>query len=239
MTFCVVVPTIRQSLPGFEETMAAAQASFTLPTEFHILDGTDGKVPALNRAFDDILAVTKADLYVTLDDDYVIEPGWQDDVAAVFRAIGRAGIVAPYFGEDAEMQKLMGPESYDDWQSFGSLRVRKLKKHRHIPGGMLVFRTETAFAIGKQPATGIHYEVYEDAWRGRMAQRLGWDAYYVDTKVPRLIEYPDPEAYRRQKERDIAESRRVMDEVMGKDGISDPWSWRLRRWIAKIRGRAV
>jgi len=239
MTFCVLVPTIRRHLPGFDETMATVEASFTLPTEFHIVDGHGGKVPALNRAFDEVLWATSADVYVTLDDDYLIEPGWQDDLVAAFVALPKAGIVAPYFGDDAESQRLMGPDSYEEWQSIAEIRVRKLKKHRHIPGGMLAFRKEVALAIGKQPTTGIAYEVYEDAWRGRMAQKLGWDAYYVATRVPRLIEYDDDPAYVEQKQKDIDESRRIMHDLMGKDGVADPWSWRLRRWIAKIRGRAV
>jgi len=239
MRFCVLIPTIRRTLPGFDATMESVQASFTQPTEFHIVDGHGGKVPALNRAYDEILSISDADVYVTMDDDYLIEPGWQEDLVTALTALPKAGIVAPYFGEDPEMQRLMGPDSYEPWQEVASLKVRKLKKHRHIPGGLLAFRREVAIAIGKQPTTGIAYEVYEDAWRGRMAQKHGWDAYYIQTKTPRLIEYDDDPEYTAQKQRDIHQSREVMDDVMGRDGIADPWSWRLRRWIAKIRGRAI
>ena len=239
MRFVIVVPTIRKNLPGFEETMQSLRDSLTQPSDIIILDGTGGKVPALNRAYEEILVPGDFDVYVTVDDDYVIEPGWQDDLVAAFTALPDAGVVAPYYGDDPEMQSLMGPDSYSDWFDIGQIRVRKLLKMRHIPGGLLAFRREVAVQVGKQPSTGIHYEVYEDAWRGRMVQKLGLNAYYVDTKRPKLITYADPEEYLRQKAADIVESRRIMGEVMGKDNIADPLSWRLRRWVAKLRGRSV
>ncbi len=239
MKFIIVVPTIRKELPGFDETMQQLRDSLTQPSDVILLDGAGGKVPALNLAYDEILVPGDFDIYVTVDDDYVIEPGWQDDVVAAFSALPDAGVVAPYYGDDPEMQSLMGPDSYSDWTEMDGIRVRKLHKMRHIPGGLLAFRRDVAVKVGKQPSTGIHYEVYEDAWRGRMVQKLGYNAYYVDTERPKLITYPDPEEYLRQKAADITESRRIMDEVMGKDKIADPLSWRLRRWVAKVRGRAV
>lgn len=218
--------------------MDRLRASFTLPTDFWILDGSAGKVPALNDAFETILKPCPASFYVTVDDDYVIAPGWQDALAAGFERLGKAGILSPYYGDQPEMQDLMGPESYGPWESSGEVRYRWLRPHRHIPGGLLCFRKEVAVEIGPQPVTGIRYELYEDAWRGRRAQKLGWSAAYIDTVRPELITYPDPVEYLAEKAQNIQESRRIMHRVMSESGVADPLSWRIRRWVARVRGRA-
>lgn len=76
MKWLVVIPSIRQDRPGFASVMDRVRASFTQPTEFHILDGQGGKPVALNRALETLLK--DHDLYATMDDDYVPGPNWQD-----------------------------------------------------------------------------------------------------------------------------------------------------------------
>lgn len=236
--FLVVVPTIRRHLDGFSETMAHIEASFTRPTEFHILDGTGGKVPALNRAFRDLLKPSECLCYSTIDDDSLPTPGWQDAAVEAFSDDPKLGIISPWLGDDDWSRDVMGRDSIGPWESLGNQRIRRLKPWRHIPGGLLTFRRECVLAIGPQPETGLAYEIYEDAWRGRVALREGWHSAYTEVGSPlRFFDYVDDPAYLAQKERDIAASRAQQDAVFGAAGVSDPLAWRIRRLIVKWRRR--
>lgn len=238
MAFCVVVPTVRQDRPGFQETMDKVRESFTMPTEFHILDGSDGKVKTLNRALDEILAPSAADVYVTLDDDIILHPGWQEKIVAGFETLPKAGILSLWLGDSNEVKEYVGENTLEPWEIKNSVRYRKCQPWRHIPGIMLCFRQEVAQNIGRQPETGLKYDVFEDAWRGRKAWKLGWESAYIEGPPPELVTYQDTSEYVQEKRQDMAKSREIMDDVMGRDGVADPLSWRLRRFVAKLLGRA-
>lgn len=237
-SFLVIVPTIRQSRPLFEDRLERVRASFTLPTDFHILDGSNGKVAALNRAFDEILAPSKATTYVTLDDDIGLEPGWQEAIAGVFATLPKIGICSIWPGDTQEHRDLVGERQLGPWQTKKGLEFRMVPRHAHIPGGLLAFRREVALAIGKQPETGLGYEIYEDAWRGRMGAKMGWSSAYV--RGPggwEMLSYQDDPSYVAAKASDLAKSRAMTAEIMRASGLGDPWHIRLRRVVAKIRGR--
>lgn len=238
MTFCIVIPTVRQDRPGFQETMEQVRASFTLPTEFHILDGGDGKVKALNRALGEILPPSKADIYVTLDDDIILHPGWQEKIVEGFEAMPKVGILSLWLGDSEEVKEYVGENTLEPWATKDNVRYRKCQPWRHIPGIMLCFRREVAQIIGQQPETGLKYDVFEDAWRGRKAWKLGWESAYIDGPLPKLVTYQDSSEYMHEKRQDMNRSREIMDQVMGRDGVGDPLSWRLRRMAAKLLGRA-
>jgi hypothetical protein len=236
--FLVVVPTVRRHLPGFEETMAHIQSTFTRPTEFHILDGRGGKVPALNRALRELVLPGEHAYYATIDDDSLPTPGWQDAAVSAFASDPRLGIISPWLGDDDWSLDVMGRDSVGPWEPLGDQMIRRLKPWRHVPGGLLVFRRACVLAIGPQPETGLGYEIYEDAWRGRVAYREGWLSAYTKQGTPlRFFDYQDDPAYLAQKEKDIAASRARQDAVFAEAGVRDPLMWRLRRFVARLRGR--
>lgn len=238
MDYTIVVPTIREDLVGFKEAIADIESSFTLPTDFRVLHGEGGKVPTLNRAFDDILKTTDAPIYVTLDDDCVPSPGWQDAVKEMFALRPDVGIVCPWLGETPEMRAYVGPKSVRPWREKAGLRYRLLAPWRHIPGCLLAFRRETALAIGKTPESTRIYDIYEDCWRGRMAYKLGWRSAYVDAGAIRFVTYVDTDEYINIKADDIDEARPQTQKILAQYGIADPLSWRMRQLLARMLGRA-
>lgn len=236
--FTVVVPTIRQGLPGFKETIADIEASFTRPTEFHVLDGRGGKVAALNRAYDQVLLLTETPIYVTLDDDFVPPVGWQDKVVEAFDKFSHVGVACPWPGDEKMWIDYVGAESVLPWKEEDGLRYRVLKPWRHIPGCLLAFRRATVIEMGKLPESSRKYDIYEDCWRGRMAYKLGWRSIYVAAGECRLVRYEDRDEYISHKADAIDESRLEAQDVLREYGLGDPLSWRIRRWVAQMRGRA-
>lgn len=236
--FIIVIPTIRQERPRFAEGMERIKASFTLPTELHVLDGKDGKVPTLNRALDSLLPAEDDAIYVTMDDDLWPEPGWQDAVVRAFLADPQLGVVCPWLGDSPEMAAYMGPDSLHPWTEVSGVRLRYLRPMRHIPGALLAFRASCARQVGPQPETGLKYDIFEDAWRGRRAHKLGWKAAYVESPPITMIAFEDDETYLAQKAADIQSGRAIQESVLADAGLQDPLSWRVRRLIARLRGRA-
>lgn len=238
MDYTVVVPTIREELDGFKEAMKDIESSFTLPTDLRVIHGEGGKVPTLNRAFDDILKKTDSPIYVTLDDDFIPSPGWQDAVKQMFELRSDVGVVCPWLGETPEMLEYVGPRSVGPWKEREGLRYRVLAPWRHIPGCLLAFRRETAIAIGKTPESARKYDIYEDCWRGRMAYKLGWRSAYVEAGAVRLLPYVDTEEYVNTKSKDIEDARPQTQKILAEYGIADPLSWRMRQLVARLLGRA-
>lgn len=237
MKWLVVMPTVRQGLPGFDETVKGLRESFTLDTDLHVWDGAGGKVPALNRAYDELLTSSDADIYVTIDDDIIPGKGWQDDLAKGFSALDDAGILCPWLGDAEEVKEYIGEDTLDPWAEKGGVRYRLCQAMRHIPGILLAFRRKVALEIGKQPETGLPYDVFEDAWRGRRAFKKGWRSAYIDSQPCNLVTYPDPDEYLQEKRESMEESRKIQSRVMKEAGVDDPLSWKLRRKAAKLLGR--
>src|SRR5688572_5971192 len=113
MKFLVVIATIRENLPGFPETMDRIRATFAPVTEFHILDGHQGKAQALNKASREILASTDADCYVTMDDDIVPGALWPSLVETAFQYLPRYGAFGLWMGDDPVLRAAQGEENLD------------------------------------------------------------------------------------------------------------------------------
>lgn len=236
--FLVIIPSIRQDRPGFAEVQARVQATFTQPTEYHLLHGKDGKPAALNHALASLLPASDATIYVTMDDDYVPGAGWQELVVQAFQDLPRVGAASLWVGNDPELQHLIGAFRLDPPVTEGKTTYRKVQRGHHIAGALIAYRREVALAVGPQPITGEKYQVWEDAWRGRKVQSLGWDLAFLEGAEPDFIFYEDPAEYVKWREDQVVASRRNQDEYLRQSGIPDPWTLRLRRWVAKIRGRA-
>lgn len=235
--FLVVVPSIRQDRTGFAEAMERVRGTFSEPTEFHVLDGSEGKPAALNRALSELLAPGQHEFYVTMDDDYIPGAGWQDLARKAFADLPKLGVASLWVGDDPHLQSVIGAERLHPWRTTGNTRYRAVHRGHHIAGAMLIYRREVALAVGPQPVTQERYQIWEDAWRGRKVQSLGWDLAFLDGALPEFLSYDDPPEYDAWRQEQIALSRKDQDKWLQDSGIPDPWSLRLRRWIAKIRGR--
>lgn len=230
----VVIPTIRQDRPGHAEVMARVRASFTQPTDFHILDGAEGKPAALNMALKDLLDAHN--FYVTMDDDYVPGAGWQDLVAQAFRDLPRLGMAGLWVGPHD--QGLVGAHRVLSPRTAGNTTYRPLERGHHVAGAFHAYRPDVARLVGPQPITNERYQVWEDAWRGRRVQALGYDLAFIEGATPEFITYDDPAEYIQWRESQVTQSRVDQDIWLRDSGIPDPITLRLRRWIARMRGRA-
>lgn len=238
MRFVVVIATIRQDLPGFEETMERIRTTFVEPTEFHVLDGTDGKAQALNRAADEVLAKTDADCYVTMDDDIVPSADWQEAVTRAFSDLPKYGALGLWLGDDPELQAIVGAQCLDDESVVGSTRIRRVQPPHHVNGGFIAYRTQVAQEIGKIPTEGVKYQLWEDAWRGRRVTKLGWEMAFLMGVDVDMVDYPDRAEYLEMKQRDLEIGKAKSDQVLADSGLGDSAALKLRKWVAKVRGRA-
>lgn len=238
MKFAVVIATIRQDLPGFGEAMDRIQASFDAPTYFHILDGSDGKAQALNEAADKILTKTDADCYVTMDDDIIPAVGWQDLVSSALHALPKFGAFGLWMGDSAEMEALVGAHYLDEEAVSGSMRYRRVRPPHHLNGGFIAYRTLVAREVGKIPTEGVKYQLWEDAWRGRRVTKLGWEMAFLKGVDVEMIDYPDRAEYVAMKQKDLEFGRAQADKVLAESGLGDSAVLKLRKWVAKVRGRA-
>jgi len=237
--FLIVVPSIRQSLPTFDTVIGQIKNSLTLPTELVIVDGTGGKVAALNRAYDELLTASDADVYVTLDDDLIPPRGWQEALAKAFVLLPDFGLLSLWLGDDAQSLAYMDAAQVGPEERVNGLRYRVVQGNHHIPGCLLAFRRGIALEIGKLPESELEYQIWEDAWRGRRVRKLGWKlGYVVMDDFPELHPYDDTSEYRAVKERDLKAGRQQVQRYLQLGGVGDSVVTRLRRWIAKVRGRA-
>jgi GT2 family glycosyltransferase len=238
MQFVVVIATIRQNLPGFDETMDRIRTTFVQPTEFHILDGSEGKAQALNKATEDLLAPATADCYVTMDDDIIPGADWQALVEEAFSALPKHGAFGLWMGDDAASRQVMGVHCLEEESAAGDLKYRTVIPPHHLNGGFIAYRTEVAKQIGKIPTEGVKYQLWEDAWRGRRVTKLGWEMAFLKGAEMTLVDYPDPANYIAAKEKAIEFGRLSSDRILRKSGVGDPLSVRVRKWLARARGRA-
>jgi hypothetical protein len=226
--FLLVVPTIRQTRPGFPEAMERLRASLTLPSDLRILDGAAGKAQTLNAAYDTLLTPSEATIYVTLDDDVIPPPGWQERIVAAFEANPRRGALGLYLGEPHHAY--MGLPA--DFIPQGE----EIPTQNNLVGCLIAFRKEIAIGVGKIPDSPQKYQFWEDGWRCQRVRALGYDlAYLYDPDaIPELVTYADPEEYTAAKSADIAASQDVARRVLGQSrfsaaGIAARLLQRLRR----------
>ncbi len=237
--FLVVVPSIRQTRTGFEQVQARVKATFDLPTEYHLLDGSQGKPAALNLALQQLLPASQAEFYVTMDDDYIPPVDWQERAIQAMADFPKLGALSFWVGDDPALQSLIGAHRVGPPQAAGQSVVRFCERGHHLAGAILVYRRTVAEAVGPQPITAEKYQVWEDAWRGRKVQALRYELGFVEAEVPEFIEFDDPEEYKQWRTEQVIRSRKDQDAQLARTGIPDPWTLRLRRWVARVRGRSV
>ena len=205
MRFLIVVPTVRRSLPGFDEAQARLRASFTHPTELHVLDGAAGKAQTLNAAYDALLKPSDAEIYVTLDDDLVPSPGWQDELVRAFDADPRWGALGLWLGEPHRAYMGLALEV----SPVEVAGVSFFPADSHVVGCLVAFRREVALQVGKIPGSPEKYQFWEDGWRGGRVRACGHKLAYVHAPdcVPELVAYDDAPAYLASKAADIASAK--------------------------------
>ena len=236
--FTVVIATIRESLPGFSETIARIQSSFDHETDFRLLDGHSGKAQALNDAFDHVLAKTDADIYVTMDDDIVPAKGWQQLVCKAMGALPEYGAFGLWMGDAPDRRELVGERFLDAPETASGVTFRRVQSPHHLNGGFIAYRPEVARGVGKIPTEGLKYQLWEDAWRGRRVTKLGWEMAFLSGVDVDMVEYEDSLEYREMKERDLRVGKKRSDEILAASGLGDPIAIRARKWLARVRGKA-
>ncbi len=235
MRYLVVIASIRQSLPGFEETMAQIRSTFVEPAELVVIDGQAGKAAALNRAAREILPGSDAPIYVTMDDDVLLGADWQAKVSAAMEALPQVGAIGLWPGD--EHGELVGAHRYGPWREAGSTRYRLAERGHHLNGAFIAYRREVALKLWPQPETAERYQVWEDAWRGRRVQALGWELAMIECDPPRFIHYPDPQEYLDRKARELETTHQSAESMLATSGIADPLLLRIRRRLARIKQR--
>lgn len=232
MRFLVVVPSIRQSYPGFNEAMVRIEASFTQPTEFHVLEGSSGKAQTLNRALAEMLPNSEADVYVTMDDDFVPTAGWQDKMSQAFEAHPEIGSLGIWLGDDPEMLAYMGADRIHSPRQEGELTLRTVKPGHHIVGCNVAMRRDLAMAIGPTPESSERYQFWEDGWRGRMVSKHRYEQAFVDAGPVEFLRWQDTKEYLEMREHDIESAKSKVAGIMKASGVGPSLSTRL---FAKIR----
>jgi len=141
-------------------------------------------------------------------------------------------------GDDEISRQVMVDRCLDVESMAGGVSYRTVIPPHHLNGGFIAYRTEVAKQIGKIPTEGVQYQLWEDAWRGRRVTKLGWEMAFLKGAEVTMVDYPDPATYLAEKEKAIEFGRNASDRILRESGVGDPISIRLRKWLARARGRA-
>lgn len=207
--FLVVVPTHRVRLAA--ATIDKIRQSFTYPTEFHLLNGTAGKVMALNKALTTVLDPARHDIYVTIDDDILPPYNWQHDFACAFDRVPNLGVcgidmIGSEMGEGIMANAINAPR-----QQIADVLFRNTTKFQNVAGACMAMRPHVAKSIGPYPFAddGRHHYTDEDGWRCHRAGQLGYQFGYVTNPngVLELFDYDDAPEYIEKKAQDMANWR--------------------------------
>ncbi len=120
---------------------------------------------------------------------------------------------------------------------IAGVTYRRVQPPHHLNGGFIAYRTDVARQIGEIPTEGVRYQLWEDAWRGRRVTKLGWEMAFLKGAEVDLVEYPDPEEYLARKQEELMIGKENSDRVLAESGLGDPAGLRLRKWVAKLRGK--
>ncbi len=235
--FLVVIPTIRQQYPGFDQVIERIRESLTLPTDFQVLDGNAGKAQTLNQALTELLPASDAEVYVTMDDDVVPSPGWQDAIATIFKDQPTFGALGLWMGDDEEMYIYMGAHLVEQPKSIAGLAVRQLMHGHHLVGCIVAMRRQVAIDVGPTPDSTERYQYWEDGWRGRRVGKLGYKQAFVEAGPVDYIRWQDTKEYQEMRNRDIASAKEKVDTFMKQGGVSQNHLTRIRQKLARIRNR--
>ncbi|MBC8065259.1 MAG: hypothetical protein H7Y17_10540 [Chlorobia bacterium] len=238
MTFLVVIPTIRQPYPGFDEVMRRIEASFTLPTEFHVIDGKSGKAQTLNKALLELLPSSQAEVYVTMDDDFVPSEGWQNKVSAAFESRSDYGALGLWLGEDQEMLNYVGYTHIDKPVRANGLVLHRVRPGHHVVGCNVAMRRQVAMDVGPTPESTEKYQFWEDGWRGRRVTKLGFEQGFVEAGPVEFVRWQDTKEYQEMRIRDIESAQGKVAAFMKQGGVAPSFWARAKGKLSRILGRS-
>ncbi len=203
--FLVVVPTHRLQLS--RSTINELQASLTYPTEFRVLDGTPSKCHAINEALENLLDVSRHDIYCTVDDDILPGENWQHFVACAFDRIPKLGACGVDYSGTEEGRELMALAMNAPVKQVRDIVFRDSTGYMNLAGGCFAMRARLAKQIGPYPYAddGRQYHADEDGWRSHQVTRRGWRVGYVTNpnEPVRMITHANTEQYEARKAIDI------------------------------------
>jgi hypothetical protein len=202
-SFVVLCPTIRPSemtKPAFDRM----RDTFTQPTDYYILDGSDGVAQTLNRALKERVDPTRHDFYVRVDDDWYAPDGWQDAIIQAYQDIAHLGLSGIDLIRDtsAHAQKCM--HFAQDARTTGKTTIREILSPHNLAGGCYIMPTLLAKAVGDMPVIGeTKYQIYGSMWLSRAVRRIGFRTAFICTEdTARLLEYDDSEEHTALRDKD-------------------------------------
>lgn len=205
--FAIIMPTIRDRT-AVAQVIARIWETVTHPTDLFVIDGAEGKSATLNRAVPKYVDLNRHKFVVTIDDDLLVPPQWQDDCVFALCSAGYAavGFDLAHTEEGARyMVDVQRPEQ------FGSLLIRPAPK-ANLGGIFLCMHAKTALVIPPYPWDGnTRYEYDEDHWRCKQIKQRGGRLGYIlgSGGDAEMLSYVDAPEYLETKARDINYIRNV------------------------------
>lgn len=207
--FLVVIPTHRFSVA--RDVIDQIESSLTYPSEFHVLDGRPSKCHALNKALEELLDLSKHDIYTTIDDDILPGENWQHFVACAFDRMPRLGVCGIDYAGSADGEALMARAMLAPVRQVTDIRFRDTTTLQNVAGGCFCMRAALAKQIGPYPFAddGRQHHVDEDGWRCHQAKLRGWRFGYVtnNNEHAKMIHHEDDPQYHAKKMADLEQWR--------------------------------
>jgi hypothetical protein len=202
--FLVVVPTHRPEQSA--DCVKRLQQSLTYPTDFHVLDGTRGKMPALNNALASLLTARHT-IYCTVDDDILLPDNWQHSIACAFDRVANLGACGIDYRGSIEGEQLMAAAISATVLRVKDIEFRDCTGLQNVAGGCLAMPARLAERIGPYPYAhdGRQYHMDEDAWRCHQVTRAGYRIGYVTCPngTVQMLQHTDTQSYQATKAADI------------------------------------
>jgi hypothetical protein len=201
--FLVVVPTHRPEQAA--DCIRKLEQSLTYPSDFHVLDGSRGKMNALNYALTTLLT-DKHTIYVTVDDDISLPQNWQHNIAAAFNVVPKLGLCGIDLEGTPMGEAIAANAMLAKTKRFGDVLFRNTTGMQNVAGACVAMQTSLARSVGPYPFAddGRSHFCDEDGWRSHQVQLRGYRYGYsvsFEGNVT-LLEYEESEAYRTKKKAD-------------------------------------
>jgi len=216
-TFLILLPSIRDNI-GF--VFARLHDSFTHKTDIYvqrdIMGHGSGHLQELNYAVERVVDAERHDIVIKMDDDVLLNKGWQDDIVQAFEDIDRLGVCGLDLANTAEGVRYMTggmPEGkMIPFTQHGKTRFREISVGN--VGGMIMATPASLMKdIGAIPIVGGNkYPFYADGYYNHQARKRGYRLGYCATNSePIAIAHDDPQSYVSAKD---ADTERIRDEAM-------------------------
>lgn len=216
-TFAIILPTIREDI-GF--VFSRLFDSFTHKTDVFvprdIMGQGRGHLQELNYAVEHWIDPARHDIAVKMDDDVLLNKGWQDDIAQAFDDIERLGVCGLDLSNTVTgttyMLGGMPGKVMIPYTEHGNTLFREIAQGN--VGGMIMATPAALMKeIGAIPIVGDNkYPFYADGYYNHRARQLGYRLGYCATdSEPIAVVHDDPDSYVHAKE---ADTERIRDEAM-------------------------